>query len=476
MIKSFAYFQHLHYFSDTIQFGASTRFFSVMGPEEFERGALAEKRVKEKAATLQAQAMGDLKTGGSETRVEQNNEGIFWGIDLADSGVSDKDDHVSRQPLETMDIPEKYQNHYERIMAKKHKLENLRRETGRIKNKSSCSELTEGQTAQLEKNEKREGKLTEELDELERELRDKVSGRSKDDGTDIHLTNKSRRENEDDTDDFYDRTMESSDKTFRHEYEDVETEQSLSKKWQRAVSQLKSIKDNALNAGKKVAGLKSKIAESESMEDDIFFLKNDLEIAQDNSAKILRARNEVEHELATVEKMLKLVNDKLVFDRSAQFVGEKATHDKPKGPLSSTVGVQISVDAAVMPPPPPLHHFREVGGEESLMMPPSQRKRRIGPDVSKKETMPPPLKQKRRTSTQPGSTLSAISTAQKSVKGSSIRNPGSIAQMPGQINKLGSAKVKGAIMLDPRKDNWRAPEGQDGTGMTALNRKFAGRY
>jgi hypothetical protein len=31
-------------------------------------------------------------------------------------------------------------------------------------------------------------------------------------------------------------------------------------------------------------------------------------------------------------------------------------------------------------------------------------------------------------------------------------------------------------VIDPKKDEWRAPQGQDGSGMTKLNAKFAGRY
>ena len=38
------------------------------------------------------------------------------------------------------------------------------------------------------------------------------------------------------------------------------------------------------------------------------------------------------------------------------------------------------------------------------------------------------------------------------------------------------SQVSGAPSFDARKDEWKAPKGQDGSGRTALNKKFEGRY
>jgi hypothetical protein len=37
-------------------------------------------------------------------------------------------------------------------------------------------------------------------------------------------------------------------------------------------------------------------------------------------------------------------------------------------------------------------------------------------------------------------------------------------------------KKMNPAVADPKKDEWRAPQGQDGSGITKLNAKFAGRY
>jgi hypothetical protein len=43
-------------------------------------------------------------------------------------------------------------------------------------------------------------------------------------------------------------------------------------------------------------------------------------------------------------------------------------------------------------------------------------------------------------------------------------------------NQAQNSKNQAALIIDPKKDEWRAPEGQDGSGRTKLNATFAGRY
>jgi hypothetical protein len=46
----------------------------------------------------------------------------------------------------------------------------------------------------------------------------------------------------------------------------------------------------------------------------------------------------------------------------------------------------------------------------------------------------------------------------------------------GKNTKQKQKETKASESFDPKKDVWKAPDDQDGSGITSLNARFAGRY
>jgi len=142
----------------------------------------------------------------------------------------------------------------------------------------------------------------------------------------------------------------------------------------------------------------------------------------------------------------------------------------------------------MLPPPPPPK--RVLPSSESIEekvlpdqsgMPPPKRKRVVGPN------MPPPSQNSSTSSPMTGnphsgpnnkdrprpkaqSTLDFISSMNKSE-----RMIDSTTSLPKEETTTSTASAV-ILPLDPKADTWRAPTGQDGSGTTRLNAKFAGRY
>jgi hypothetical protein len=71
--------------------------------------------------------------------------------------------------------------------------------------------------------------------------------------------------------------------------------------------------------------------------------------------------------------------------------------------------------------------------------------------------MPPPPPPAKRSSAAPMGTLSVLTSSDKDTKRK-------------------QKETKSSESFDPKKDVWKAPADQDGSGITKLNAKFAGRY
>ncbi|KAL7529648.1 hypothetical protein ACHAWF_003065 [Thalassiosira exigua] len=527
------------YPGDAIRFGASTRVYILEGPKEFERSAIKLKRkldaTKAAAGNNAGAVPGD--GGGNEeaTPTEASEEECSWGMasDAVEEQQQEPQDSVrdhSDAPLPSMDnffsgfstkykIPPALQQLYNQFQSKSQKLDSIQRESQRILQKQDMGvELTEGQRRQLDKNQERIGTLEKEVHDLKEHIEDGMH-------TAIHGKERTGRRSkekdiyeageDDDVDDFYDRTATSSKR--QRTANKAESEQELVQKWKsflEALAQQQSVVARALD---RCAALQKQI-DSCNDDEDAFFLKNDLALANDNLSKAKGSVQETSKELDEVEYLLKVVNSNLVWDRSRGLIGrdiEKAIKTSSHLPeKKDAVDVADEGDMQMMPPPPPV-----ALAAVSLEMPPPP------PKITASSEMPPPAPVITAVASEhsPTEQQSVIRTSKKPKADgefgdrSMVPPPGSARNVreigsPGKkMKQIGPmrppARVQGTLAalkqavsqpadsrpkqlpsneknktsavpkkFDPRKDEWKAPCDQDGSGRTSLHDKFKGRY
>ena len=470
---------------DILRFGASTRIFCVEGPSEFERGAfqarqkeLEQKRLvdREKAQALRIEEEGDADA------VEEPPK--------------------KQIPMDA-EVPQKHQKTLERLNAAKYKLQNLQTEDERIRRKG---ELSEGQEKQLQRNAEREKALMENIEALETELFDKLYPEQA--GKESFTQRSQQVVEQQDDDEFFDRTK----RVDKSVVEDGESETTLTEKWKRLQTRLHERQLMSLESARaKVDRLSAQHFDLETRGDteEAFFLQNNLQLAKEDQQKISKSISETESNLAEIEKFLRVVNPKLRFERISGYIGEgdpkrpsneETTSEQsmaPPSPKEHSFAMlpppsqsrvvqpdrQGSKEPFAMLPPPPkpvvltTTTTNESSPEHVLpdpMMPPPKRIRVVGP------VMPPPesaasVSDGNRPS-RPGrdhprakvqSTLEFIS---------SMHRPKKIVTSTPSSPKEATTNAATIVTLDPKADTWRAPTGQDGSGKTKLNAKFADRY
>ena len=468
---------------DILRFGASTRLFCLEGPPEFERAAM-------KAKQLQA----EITAKENQHKLEQNQakprgEGISWGIAMDEDDEEEKatEDKNKTLPMD-MQVPEKHRKAFERLNALKYKLSNLQTEDGRIRRKG---ELTEGQERQLQRNADKEETLKKTIVDLEEELYDKLHPEKA--GTKKKVQ-ASVDEDEDYDDDFFDRTKQQDDSGIDAE----ESEKSLIVKWKNLFLQQKYRKERTLpQAQSRTNSIATKLAKLKaSGDEEAFFVENDLQLAKESLDKISEEQKKASLTMTEIERLLKIVNNKLNTNRQTGYIGEgpppalkvvEATEAgsstlmlpppvRPK-PIERNSSTNGEAGKLPMPPPPPIARKlptasspTEGDDKKHSLMPPPKRKRVAGP------SMPPPSfsassgsrftnDAQRQIDKRPQGTLAFITTMAKQRTENSSE----------PSERKGSKPVKN-VAIDPKRDEWRAPIGQDGSGMTKLNAKFAGRY
>lgn len=497
------------YPGDTIRFGASTRMYCLNGPV-FDQGAI---RAKMEAAKIDAlNKKQQLQAQQLEEQQGNNNHnaesgGISWGMDISDPTEEENGVNASVQPTSNSkagpilesDVPDRHRKLYEALRTKQYKLDNILEESRRIEAKGAHGDFTDGQRTRLEQNRSMAEELRAKIEEAEIELKEKIWGAGSA-GTQKKkrsLDQSSRNAQEDDdVDDFFDKTAEKRRRTTSDQEEgsgEAETEQSLTAKWKCLMADLN-------NTGAEVARLKRRVdhtaarvaAADAAGDDDAFFMRNDLELMQDNLKRVSEKEKAVGEELAATEKLLRIVNDKLVFDRSISFIGLEADRPRPKDDKSNA-GSMMPPPSTTMGPPPPKPPLKRPSSE-TTMMPPGPRPPPLGADAmpppppvaAEKSTSPPkklavamaPPPPRRSKPVGPargpaGGTLAAIRSAVSSPSANESKKQSSRA------NAAGAAPPPAGFSADTndsKEDKWRAPEGQDGSGITKLNAKFAGRY
>ena len=314
---------------------------------------------------------------------------------------------------------------------------------------------------------------------------------------------------DDDIDDLYDKTA--SRKRGRDDDEgEVETEQSLMAKWKELIAEWHKKKGESSAMQRRVHHLSSKVATAEAAGDeDAFFMRNDLDLVQDNYQKIMKALGNIEEELSEIEKLLRVVNVKLVVDRTSSFVGLEADKPKPKTnakpdratmpPPSGRSGTSLMPPPAMMAPPPPKRPSpraammppppRTAPNASTAMPPPPMVVQRKSPAASSADTtgsMAPPPPKRSKPIGPPrgpgggggagGGTLAAIRSAVSKPSDGSSNSSSSRPKGIGAAPPPSGFGRGGTSSTDSKEDKWQAPSDQDGSGITKLNQKFQGRY
>lgn len=501
------------YPGDIFQFGASTRIFTIDGPPEFERGAI--KARLEQAAKNSASRVANVGQGGEQptTKEPERDEGVSWGLSMDDDIENDDSgrgpESISKTLPMDMEVPEKHRKAFDRLNTMKYKLANLESEDGRIKKKY---DLTEGQEKQLQRNSEREEALKRSINQLEEELYNKLYPEK----ANIPKSKQSEYIQDDEVDDYFDRTKEESEDIIEEE----ESEGSLVKKWKKLYSVKAEEQTNSLfPAERKVQEIQKRLSVLEAQNDeDAFFVQNDLALAKETLSKAVAKQESTIEKMKEIEKLLKIVNPKLQVDRESGYIGEgppspppskEKTSFKVPAPVKSMLPPParqsptiprstksnrdsdfMAMPPPVLPPPrsPKSPQMEKKRKESSSMdmppppilpapampsvptMPPPKRSRVVGPSMK-----PPPASsgdgmdaKKTTNPKKPAGTLAFLSSMTKDAD-----NKGSNGKS-GDEDGHQDAKKKGA--LDPKKDVWQAPKDQDGSGYTKLNAKFAGRY
>jgi pSer/pThr/pTyr-binding forkhead associated (FHA) protein len=492
---------------DMLQFGASTRFYTLEGPPEFERGAVQAKLQQQHLQQQQRVVAPNEPTVTPASKMNSNklDEGASsWGISMSDDeGECDesngdlKDNDVAKRKTLPMDlqVPEKHRKSLEKLNSMKYKLDNLETEDHRIRRKG---ELTEGQEKQLQRNAEKEDALKRSIADLEEELYDKLypdNDKIKGKG---HNTAKSNATHvaDDDEDDFFDRTKES------HRISDVtteaESEATLMAKWKKLYQQRAHVRDVSLPlADKRLSDLQEKMKQSQATEmEDAFFIQNDVKLAQEARAKVVSSLEDCEAAMLEVTNLLSIVNPKIHCDEQSGFIGEGFSPSNTGVHHTGTERQSVATQRPPpeMPPPPvtrrkhlssnqgksdthsslatPLEPAFVQKGPESggiePMMPSPKRKRVVGPTLPPSIPSTPANRNPPTVQTTAGTLafLNSMTNPKESKRETPMDSEGSLPSKPKATQSA----------ANPKEDVWQAPANQDGSGRTKLNEKFGGRY
>jgi len=400
-------------------------------------------------------------------------------------------------------------------------------------------ELTEGQQNQLTKNREKISKLEEAASSLKDQIEDgmhqAVHGKSRARKRTGHKFSR-----DDDVDDFYDRTSaagqadpgEAEDEDslvqkWKTTLADWKARQPALVRARRQVELLQNQID-AVEDDEDAFFLKN----------DLDLARDNYDKSSQSSKEMEEELNSTERLLAIVNPKLKWnreegligpgIEDELASRQREREEKEDAHGDQsmPPPPVMPTRRGETMMpppparDTAMPPPPPTVSLIEQTTVEEShptaqsesgdATMPPpppsvATAKRTLGPsrpptqDVSdgdppaapartNDETADEPPRKKRQLgpSRPPAAvqgTLAALRrAADPSFGGASETRCGGSSEGPRRSSKAKESESRnkgqgsGAPSFDARKDEWKAPKGQDGSGRTALNKKFEGRY
>ena len=424
------------YPGDIIQFGASSRFFCVVGPEEFSRNNPAH----QKPIVQHHEANTDI--------IVQNNEVDDAVYPLENDETSGEHEAV----LSDDKIPDNLRPEWEKIKGLHYKMENIENESERIQAKGDTESLSTGQIKQLERNNERIAALRDQIHSKEAELYQKV------------FSNKSynRRKSENDTVDFdededsyFDRTN-TDQKNIVELDKGGETAETLTVKWNDIHKRKAEIASKLMILNEKEIRLTCELNACDE-QDNVFFIENDLNLVLDTKNKLQQEQTILLNHLEEIEEMIHVANPKLKKSNDGLSWLDQTETSKPNYLLESSV--ETSKDTTTKSKEVPLsENVKEQSLQQSTMS-------------------PPPKRLKSTTVSGTAGTLALLATSTNSQNEQQKHNE---VQQERPVD-AGRPVVeynheRPSINLEQQHDTWQAPKDQDGSGRTKLNAKFSGRY
>lgn len=495
------------YPGDVFKFGASTRIYCLEGPQEFD-----------KEQRNQQQTVKQSDEHSEENHPEDRPPAeCSWGMASEDDQPENETARVADPNLPSIEaffspssnytIPSSLQQLHKTYQTKQYKLHAIQTETSRIVQKEDRGiELTDGQMKQIEKNRERIDSLEKDLDDLTIQIEEGIYSIVH--GKQINLRKRKNAQStkyDDDVDDFYDKTAQQ-EKKQRASNDEAESEQSLIQKWTRLCESHKIQCKAVSRAQQNKQKIQQEISNMDD-EEETFFLQNDLTLANEALDKASIALEGIAKELTETEYLLQIVNSELSWSREDSWIGLEVDKKKDDIECQATSLIEssraaVNEESIIMPPPMqvvpaskntsmdeetsiPIHQQLNIHEESSdlasSMTPPT--KTTNDPRVALGPSMPPPSAMTTRpcsnnmpkssskrliTASKPSSTLGTLAVLQQATNAQKKANV-SEHEAKGQSSSITSS-------FDHRKDEWSAPKGQDGSGRTALNDKFKGRY
>mmetsp|Transcript_6025 Transcript_6025/g.8786 ORF Transcript_6025/g.8786 Transcript_6025/m.8786 type:complete len:500 (+) Transcript_6025:135-1634(+) len=384
---------------DSLQFGCSTRILLLEGPMEFERGAKPPPR---------QQQIEPLQSRETKERMED--------IEYERKGVLDENS-----------IPPQHKKIWESLKAKKYKYGNIETENERILAKG---ELTTGQERQVESNNKKVLQLKDEILRIEQDLRHKIFP-----GEEMKYQSLFSAANEEE--DVEDRTRS------RHTMsESPETEESLVLKWKSYQKQWMQQNGAIKSAEDRLEMIRTNMTLVKD-EEDRFYLQNDFNLAKDTRDKISQRQSELINAIKDTEKLLGIVNKKIITNLETGYIGSEHSHPQN---LATDLSLAQESSKSKFSNPQPKRKLPPVPSFKAPFVKKNDDKDKIAKSELKRRRVLGP-------SLAPASANdSSITTFQKN-------NSTTLTQMFGA-----------------QKDMWQRPDGQDGSGRSKLNDKFEGKY
>jgi len=482
------------YPGDMIQFGASTRCFILEGPSKYQRSKPNTSVIISNNPMLGESVIQTGKTS-STVAVEKPDDGVSWGMDMNDMDQERaiQDDDMDLALMDSSTIPEKYRKLYEKINEKKHKLSNISVETERIQRKVT---LSDGQVAQITKNQNKEQELLHEIQKLELDLVSKLKGEKYSKDAPINGSNTRKRSRthkdfdiEDEDSAFFDRTRKVSSDAGKDVDSEVvvETEKSLLDKWDKLYSLYERRRRDKERLLKNVQEVEKEMEEysmknsPDRCDEDLFFMNNDLSIAKDRWKYAMEAERNIETELSSIASMLHVIDKGYICDKSTGFVGRLSGQQSSS---SSSTNNNKETDKDTL-----RSHDYENTPEINELKAKVIRETRVDALLPTMSALPTMCNQFDHSYEEPSHSSSDATVINQSPK--HISNQGLLSFISLHHNKESKAFSKShqtknhplTMNADTEKDSdtdlhnvWIAPEDQDGTGFTKLNEKYNGRY